>query len=64
MGKPQANIKDTTVIHRLRSGHTLLTHIPLMSYEPVPPSELYHIIAMTVKHLLLECPNLDQVRNK
>jgi len=57
-------MKENAVINRLRTGHTLLSHGYLMSSEPVPPCELCQNETMSVKHLLIECPNLNYLRTK
>ena len=57
-------MKENAMINRLRTGHTLLSHGYLMSSEPVPSCELCHNETVSVKHLLIECPNLNYLKIK
>jgi len=59
--------KDEVIVNRLRLGHTNLTHSYLFDenvQRPMPDCELCHGAAMTVKHVLVECPNLERPRRK
>lgn len=58
------NRKDETVINRLRAGHTHLTHSYLMEGATPPPCELCQNHMMSVKHLLTECDNLNETRER
>jgi len=58
--------RDEIVINRLRLGHTNLTHSYLFDPDiqrPMPPCELCNDAAMTVKHILLDCANLQRARD-
>ena len=52
-----------TALCRLRIGHTRLTHGYLMSRDP-PPFCPDCLVPNSVKHLLVECPSLEEVRRK
>ena len=52
-----------TALCRLRIGHTRLTHGFLMSGDPPPFCEDC-LVLLTVKHLLVECPSLGDVRQR
>jgi len=54
---------DTVIIHRLRIGHTRLTHSYLLSGTDQPECSACHC-PLTVKHILIECPALTSSRNK
>lgn len=56
--------REEVIINRLRSGHTWLTHNYLMSNFPEPPPTcpLCNTELLTVNHLLLDCPQLNQAR--
>ena len=59
----KSNRRDTTVINRLRTGHTHLTHNYLMEgVATPPPCELCGDHTMTVKHILTECSSLEPLR--
>jgi len=51
------------IIHRLRIGHTQLTHSYLLSGTDQPECSACHC-PLTVKHILIECPALTSTRNK
>ena len=56
--------KDEVVIHRIRIGHTRLTHKYLME-DPLkrePPCNFCYIETLTVQHLLIECQHFNLVR--
>ena len=54
---------EAVVINRLKIGHTRLTQSYLLSAEDQPSCTLCHA-PLTVKHILVECPNLQNTRNK
>ena len=62
--------KEETVIHRLRIGHTRLTHSYLMDQSgPIkyPPFCIFcddDNEIMTVRHILINCPDLRYVRQR
>ena len=49
---------DTVLLNRLRIGHTRLTHSYLLSGDALPEC------GTSVKHILVECVDLKDVRNK
>ena len=58
--------KDEVVMHRLRIGHTRLTHRYLME-DPLkrePPCNFCYDDWLSVKHILIECQHFDIVRNR
>jgi len=50
-------------LNRLRIGHTRLTHSYLLSGEDIPECGTCQC-PLTVKHILIECVDLNDVRNK
>ena len=48
---------------RLRIGHTLLTHKFILDKED-PPKCMYCNDRLTIKHIIVNCPGLDHVREK
>jgi len=54
---------DCVVLNRLRIGHSRLTHSYLL-YEDDPPTCQSCGIPLTVKHILVECANLRDIREK
>ena len=55
--------KDEVVLHRLRIGHTHLTHAYLLKEEDAPfcyPCDC----PFTIKHLLVECVDFQHIRHK
>ena len=52
--------RDAVIIKRLNIGHSRLTHSYLLSGEDQPTCD----IVLTVKHMLLDCPELRDVRLK
>ena len=48
---------------RLRIGHTRLTHGYLMTGD-AQPSCNDCLVPLTVKHLLIECPSLGEIRGR
>lgn len=55
--------KDLCTLRRLRIGHTSLTHRHLLNKENPPVCETCNI-AVTVKHVLVDCPGYKQERNR
>jgi len=55
--------RDTVSLNRLRTGHTRLTHSYLLSGDDLPECGTCQC-ALTVKHILVECVDLKDVRNK
>ena len=55
--------REEVVIHRLRIGHTRLTHGFLMENRPDPICNFCHNDILTVRHLLLECNRLNNIRS-
>ena len=53
--------RDEITIHRLRVGHTHLTHSYLLHKEVPPECEFCHL-PLTVEHILISCPKHDSVR--
>ena len=58
---PSISRKEEVVLCRLRIGHTRLTHGHLMSGDPQPYCEGC-IVPLTIKHILLECPDFLEIR--
>jgi len=54
---------DTVLLNRLRIGHTRLTHSYLLSGDDLPECGICQC-PLTVKHILVECVDLKDVRNK
>ena len=55
--------RDDIVLTRARIGHTYLTHAYLLRSEPIPeciPCNCF----LTVKHVLIECGEYENVRQK
>ena len=50
--------RDSVLLNRLRIGHTRLTHSYLLSGDALPEC------GTSVKHILVECVDLKDVRNK
>jgi hypothetical protein len=55
--------RDEILIHRLRVGHTYLTHSYLLRRETPPECDFCHV-RLTVEHLLLSCCKYNPVRRK
>merc|ERR1712002_952391 len=55
--------REERVLCRLRIGHTRLTHGFLMSGDPLPFCQDC-LVSLSVKHLLTECPSLDDERRR
>ena len=54
--------RDTVLLNRLRIGHTRLTHSYLLSGDDLPDCGTCQC-PLTVKHILVECVDLKDVRN-
>jgi len=54
---------DTVLLNRLRIGHTRLMHSYLLSGDDLPECGTCQC-PLTVKHILVECVDLKDVRNK
>ena len=55
--------RDAVVINRLRTGHTRLTHLHLLTGEDLPTWQ-FCSLPLTVNHILLECANLNTIRQR
>ena len=55
--------REEVVLSRLRIGHTYLTHIHLLKREN-PPQCVACQCTLTVKHILVECADFLQIREK
>jgi len=55
--------RDSALLNRLRIGHTRLTHSFLLSGDDLPECGTRQC-PLTVKHILIECVYLNDVRNK
>ena len=54
---------DSVLLNRLRVGHSRLTHSYLLSGDD-PPTCQSCGIPLTVQHILVECHNLHDIREK
>ena len=54
---------DAVIVNRLKIGHSRLTHSYLLSGEDQPICTKCDTV-LTVKHILLDCPGLRDVRLK
>ena len=55
--------RDAVVINRLRIGHTRLAHLHLLTGEDLPTCQ-FCSLPLTVNHILLECANLNTIRQR
>jgi len=55
--------RDSVLLNRLRIGHTRLTHSFLLSGDDIPERGTCQC-PLTVKHILVECVDLNDVWNK
>ena len=55
--------KDDTVLNRLHIGHSYLTHSFILRKEEAPVFVAYNAV-ITVKHILIECAGLLEIRKK
>ena len=53
---------DSVLINRLRIGHTHVTHSYLLSGDDQPECDVCQC-PLTVKHIMIECVDLHDVRN-
>ena len=53
--------REAVIINRLKIGHTRLTHSYLLSGEEQPICTSCDAL-LTVKHILLDCPDLQDIR--
>jgi len=60
---PKHVYRDSVLLNRLRIGHTRLTHSFLLSGDDLPECGTCQC-PLTVKHILVECVDLKDVRNK
>ena len=55
--------KENTVLNRLRIGHSYLTHFFILRKEEAPVCIACNAV-ITVKHILIECAGLLEIRKK
>ena len=55
--------RDEVVLCRAHIGHTRLTHSYIFKDED-PPECIYFSCRLTVKHILIECPDFELVQQK
>ena len=55
--------KENTVLKRLHIGHSYLTHCFILRKEEAPLCVACNAV-ITVKHILIECANLFEIRKK
>ena len=55
--------KENTVLNRLHTGHSYLTHSVILRKEEAPVCVACHTV-LTVKHVMIQCADLLEVRNK
>ena len=58
------NRRDEVIIHRLRIGHTRMTHRFLME-DPLqrePVCNFFYGDDLTVKHIMIECQHFNRIR--
>ena len=56
--------KEEVLIHRIRIGHTRLTHSYLMERKPLPRCQFCNADALSVKHIMLECRRFMYARRR
>ena len=56
--------REEVVIHRIRIGHTRLTHGFLMENKPIPNCPFCDNIPISIRHILLECDDLTNIRTR
>ena len=54
---------DSVLLNRLQIGHSRLTHSYLLSGDDSPTCQSCGV-SLTVKHILVECANLRDIREK
>ena len=57
----QANLRDETVLTRLRIGHSYITHSYLLRGEPAPRCTLCNC-TYSIRHILLACVHINHIR--
>ena len=55
--------KENIVLNRLHIGHSCLTHSFILRKEEAPVCVAYNAV-ITVKHILIECSGLLEIRKK
>ena len=55
--------KENTVLNRLHIGHSYLTHSFILRKEAAPVCVACNAV-ITVKHILIECADLLEIRKK
>ena len=55
--------KENIVLNRLHIGHSYLTHSFILRKEEAPVCVVYNAVT-TVKHILIECADLLEIRRK
>jgi ribonuclease HI len=58
-----ASRRDEIVLHRLRIGHTRLTHSYLLNKENAPECPQC-LCLLTVDHIMIQCPIYDSIRKR
>lgn len=58
-----ANLRDETVLTRLRIGHCYITHSYLLRGEP-PPRCTFCNRTLSIHHILLACVHIDRIRTR
>ena len=56
--------REEVVLHRIRIGHSRLTHGYLMENAPVPNCSFCNNSPISIKHILLECTDLNNIRSQ
>ena len=56
--------KEEVIIHRIRIGHTRLTHSYLMERKPLPMCHFCNTAILSVKHIMIECNTFLYVRRR
>ena len=59
---PNNTRREETTLTRLRIGHTQLTHSFILKKEPPPKCQRGN--QYSIKHILIECTNLNHNRKK
>ena len=55
--------RDSGLLNRLRIGHARLTHCPILSGDDIPECGTCQC-PLSVKHILVACVDLNDLRNK
>ena len=56
--------KEEVIIHRIRIGHTRLTHSYLMERKPLPSCHFCNVAMLSIKHIMIECNKFMYVRRR